>query len=57
MSNLYDQDFVLWIEQQVTLLRRRAGGELVNDTDLDWRNLAEEIEAAGATRVANFAIG
>ena len=47
MSDLYDQDFVLWIEQQVTLLRRRAAGELVNDTELDWRNLAEEIEAVG----------
>ncbi len=47
MSDLYDQDFVLWIEQQVTLLRRRAAGELANDTELDWRNLAEEIEAAG----------
>ena len=47
MSDLYDRDFVLWIEQQVTLLRRRAAGELVNDTELDWRNLAEEIEAVG----------
>jgi hypothetical protein len=47
VSDLYDQDFVLWIEQQVTLLRRRAAGELVNDTELDWRNLAEEIEAVG----------
>ena len=47
MSDLYDQDFVLWIEQQVTLLRRRAAGELANDTELDWRNLAEEIEAVG----------
>jgi Domain of unknown function DUF29 len=47
VSDLYDQDFVLWIERQVTLLRRRAAGELVNDTELDWRNLAEEIEAVG----------
>jgi Domain of unknown function DUF29 len=29
------------------LLRRRASGELVNDTDLDWPHLAEEIESVG----------
>jgi hypothetical protein len=47
VSDLHDQDFVLWIEQQVTLLRRRAAGDLANDAELDWRNLAEEIEAVG----------
>ena len=47
MSDVYDEDFVLWTEQQATLLRRRAAGELVNDVELDWLNLAEEIEAVG----------
>lgn len=47
MSDLYDEDFVLWTEHQATLLRRRAAGELVNDSELDWLNLAEEIEAVG----------
>ena len=47
MSGLYDDDFTLWTEQQATLLRRRAAGELVNDAELDWLNLAEEIEAVG----------
>jgi hypothetical protein len=47
VSDLYDEDFVLWTEQQATLLRRRAAGELVNDADLDWQNIAEEIEAVG----------
>jgi hypothetical protein len=47
MSDLYDEDFILWTEQQATLLRRRAAGELINDAELDWRNLAEEIEAVG----------
>jgi hypothetical protein len=47
MSDLYDEDFILWTEQQATLLRRRADGDLVNDAELDWRNLAEEIEAVG----------
>jgi hypothetical protein len=47
MSDLYDENFILWTEQQATLLRRRADGDLVNDAELDWRNLAEEIEAVG----------
>ena len=29
------------------MLRRRAAGELVNDADLDWPNIAEEIESVG----------
>jgi hypothetical protein len=48
MSDLYDEDFTLWTEQQALLLRRRAAGELVNDADLDWRNIAEEIESVRA---------
>jgi hypothetical protein len=47
MSDLYDEDFTLWTEQQAALLRRRAAGELVNDAELDWRNIAEEIESVG----------
>ena len=57
MSDLYDEDFILWTEQQATLLRRRADGDLVNDAELHWRNLAEEIEAVGEIPVANCAIG
>jgi len=41
----YETDFVAWTENQAELLRRRAAGELVND--MDWANLAEEIEAVG----------
>ena len=47
MSDLYDTDVLLWSEQQAGLLRRRAAGELVNDTELDWPNIAEEIESVG----------
>ncbi len=47
MSDLYDEDFTLWTELQASLLRRRAAGELVNDADLDWENIAEEIESVG----------
>jgi len=47
MSDLYDEDIVLWSERQGELLRRRAAGELVNDAELDWPNIAEEIESVG----------
>jgi len=46
----YDTDFLQWTEQQATLLRRRAAGELANDAGLDWLNLAEEIESVGASQ-------
>src|SRR4051812_15934137 len=41
----YDTDILAWSERQSALLRRRATGELVNDAELDWPNIAEEIEA------------
>jgi hypothetical protein len=43
----YDTDILLWSERQGALLRRRAAGELVNEADLDWPNIAEEIESVG----------
>lgn len=43
----YDTDFYTWTEQQAGLLRRRAAGEFVNEAELDWSNLAEEIESVG----------
>ena len=47
MSDLYEDDILLWSERQAELLRRRATGELVNDADIDWPNVAEEIEDVG----------
>jgi Domain of unknown function DUF29 len=47
MSDLYETDTVLWAEQQAELLRRRAAGELVNEAEIDWANVAEEIEDVG----------
>ena len=47
MSDLYDTDIVTWSEHQAELLRRRAAGELVNDAEIDWPNVAEEIESVG----------
>jgi hypothetical protein len=43
----YDSDILVWSERQAELLRRRAAGELVNDAEMDWSNIAEEIEDVG----------
>ena len=51
MSDLYDTDILTWSERQAALLRRRAAGELVNDADIDWSNVAEEIEDVGKSEV------
>jgi len=48
MNDLYEEDIVLWSERQAELLRRRAAGELVNEAELDWPNIAEEIESVGS---------
>jgi|SRR5271165_6966657 len=48
MAGLYDTDFLRWTEQQAQLLRRRA--ETANNDELDYLNLAEEIESAGASQ-------
>jgi hypothetical protein len=47
MNDLYDTDLLLWSEHQAALLRRRAAGELINEAELDWPHVAEEIEALG----------
>jgi Domain of unknown function DUF29 len=43
VSELYDQDFFLWTQEQAAALRRSKGSNL----PLDWENLAEEIESLG----------
>src|SRR6195952_183470 len=47
----YDTDILVWSEHQAELLRRRAAGELVNDAEMDWPNIAEEIEAVGRSEL------
>ena len=47
----YEADILLWSEHQAALLRRRATGDLVNDAELDWPNIAEEIEAVGSEQL------
>ena len=46
MSDLYDEDILLWSELQSTLLRRIAAGEPVNERP-DWANIIEEVESVG----------
>jgi hypothetical protein len=50
MANLYDEDFLLWSEQQAELLRRMATGDRVND-QVDWENVAEEIVDVGRSEL------
>ena len=47
--SLYDQDVLLWTEQQAALLRRVAAGEAVNEAP-DWSNIIEEIESLGISQ-------
>ena len=48
----YETDVYAWSERQGALLRRLAAGERVNDADLDWPNIAEEIETVGRSERA-----
>ena len=50
----YETDVLLWSERQGELLRRRAAGELVNEAELDWSNIAEEIESLGRAERAGL---
>jgi hypothetical protein len=44
-NRLYDADVLAWSEQQAALLRRLGRGETV--PNVDWTNVAEEIEGVG----------
>jgi hypothetical protein len=43
----YENDILAWSEHQGELLRRIASGQRVNDAEIDWSNISEEIEAVG----------
>jgi hypothetical protein len=45
MSGLYDQDLVLWAEEQARELRVAANAGW--NAPIDWENVAEEIESLG----------
>lgn len=46
MSDLYDDDILLWSERQAALLRQHAATARANDA-IDWPNIIEEIESVG----------
>jgi hypothetical protein len=52
VSDLYGEDILEWSERQAALLHRLAAGELVNDAELDWPNIAGEIEDVGRSEQA-----
>ena len=45
---IYDDDFYSWTQRQADALRRRSGNEI------DWDNLAEEIESLGKSQAAEL---
>ncbi|SRR5579875_2015446 len=51
MSDLYETDILAWSERQGALLRRVAAGERVNDPDLDWPNIIDEVESVGSEQL------
>jgi hypothetical protein len=48
-DGLYDRDVLAWSQHQADLLRRLGRGERVND--VDWANVAEEIEDVGLSEL------
>jgi hypothetical protein len=51
VSNSYEGDILTWSERQADLLRRVGAGEKVND-QVDWDNVAEEVESVGRSQLA-----
>ncbi len=50
MSDLYDQDILVWSERQADLLRRLDAGQPTNERP-DWSNIIEEIEDVGRSEL------
>lgn len=48
-DGLYERDVLVWSQHQADLLRRLGRGERVND--VDWANVAEEIEDVGLSEL------
>src|SRR3954452_13510486 len=48
-NSLYERDILAWSQHQADLLRRLAQGEPVSD--VDWANVAEEIEGVGLSEL------
>ena len=50
MSDLYDQDILVWSERQAGALRRLDAGQPTNERP-DWTNIIEEIEDVGRSEL------
>jgi hypothetical protein len=46
----YETDILTWAEHQAELLRRAGRGEPIND-QIDWENVAEEVESVGRSEL------
>ena len=53
-SDTYNIDTVRWSEQQAAQLRRQAADEMLND-QLDWENIAQEIEGLAKSERSQLA--
>ena len=51
-SGLYDEDIVLWSEQQAEIIRRLGATRRDLPNELDLENVAEEIESVGRSELA-----
>lgn len=51
-STLYDDDILLWSEQQAAAIRRLAPTRRDLPNELDIENVAEEIESVGRSELA-----
>ena len=51
-DGLYERDILAWSQQQAELIRRPGPGLRAND--LDWENIAQQIESAGRTELASL---
>jgi len=49
--SVYDDDILVWSEQQAALLRRLAKNERIND-EVDWDNVIEEVESVGRSQLS-----
>jgi hypothetical protein len=52
-SSLYDDDIVLWSEEQAALIRRLGRARRGLPNELDIENVAEEIESVGRSEMAS----
>ena len=52
-STVYDDDILEWSEQQAAALRRAAHARPNVSNEIDWENVAEEIESVGRSEFAS----